>query len=471
MPYLVFDDNSIQRAVPVATDAADGFKIGRSLENSLRLCGDTSVSRSHCAILRSGDDFVLKDFSSNGTLVGDNLVSGDIAVIKEGDFVTIGNFLFTFRNSDSPPCTPTDTTTITLPSSTAPDAPADTAPKCELDSETMEDDELSFQDTAQLAPIQPPTTLEDGSPEFPEIEGFEIIRALGTGNHSTTYMAFQAKLKRTVALKVFNIDNDGPRPLELFLESMQAAGSLVHKNIVPFFDAGHVNNLYFVVMHYASHGSLRHKIEKGDPTPVKTAIEVGTIMADALSQLKDLRSFHANITPNNILFGENDEPMLADTGLPHWIATVFQPDRNVFRGDPTYMSPEQALDAETDWTCDQYSLGVVLFEMLTGAPPFTASSPDMLIRKHLKGKIRFPDKPKIPAPLKNTLAKMMSKTPDHRFHSWSDVAAAMRAKPKSPPSSMPRPPKTMRKTMPNLGKPKNTLSVLPKRKKPKLKLK
>ena len=467
MPYLVFDDNSARKAVPVAVNSDGSFKIGRSPDNDLKLLGDTSISRRHCAILRSGDVFVLKDFSSNGTLVGNDHVVDGSAAIREGALITVGHFTFTFHGSNTPPCELTDTTTISLPSlGPAPEAVPNSAPEPQS---KAQDDDLVFQDTAQLAPIYP-SNSEDDSMELPKIKGFELIRSLGAGNHSTTYLAFQAGLKRTVALKVFTVDNDGPRPKEFFLESVRAAASVTHKNIVPLFDAGHVGNLYFVVMHYSSGGSLRRRM-KGEPMTVKETVALGTAIAAAVSQLKDIRLIHANITPDNILFEKNDDPMLADVGLPHWVASVFQPDRKIFRGNPTYMPPEQALDAETDWTCDQYSLGVVLFEMLTGIPPFTASSPDLLIRKHLKEKLRFPDKPKIPTPLKNALAKMMSKNPSHRFTTWDDVAMAMRLKPESPSSGMDRSKKSMRKTISNLSKTKKNLTILPKKKKPVLKIK
>ena len=469
MPYLVFDDNSVQKAVPVAMSSDGNFNIGRSPDNDLKLLGDTSVSRRHCAILRSGDVFVLKDFSSNGTLVGNDHIVGGTAAIREGASITVGHFTFTFHGSDTPPCELTDTTSIPLPSpEPAPEPVPDNAPAPQP--EAQDDDDLVFQDTARLAPIHPPNS-EDDSMELPKIKGFELIRSLGAGNHSTTYLAFQAGLKRTVALKVFTVDNDGPRPKEFFLESVRAAASVTHKNIVPLFDAGHMDNLYFVVMHYGGGGSLRRKMDKGALMTVKETVALGTTIATALSQLKDIRLIHANITPDNILFEKNDDPMLADVGLPHWVASVFQPDRKIFRGNPTYMSPEQALDAETDWTCDQYSLGVVLFEILTGVPPFTASSPDLLIRKHLKEKLRFPDKPKIPPSLKNTLAKMMSKKPDHRFATWDDVIMAMRSKLESQSSGMDRSKKAMRKTISNLAKTKKNLAILPKKKKPVLKLK
>ena len=468
MPYLVFDDDFVKKAVPIAANSGGSFKIGRDLENDLKLHGDASVSREHCEIFQDGDVFVLKDFSSNGTLVGDDHVVGGTATIREGAYITVGRSTFTFHDSDTPPCELADTTTISLPPLEPVSEPTtDNAP--EIQSQIQEDDDLVFQDTAQLAPIHPPNS-EDESIELPEIKGFELIRTLGTGNHSTTYLAFQAGLKRTVALKVFKVDNDGPRPKEFFLESVRAAASVTHKNIVPLFDAGHVGSLYFVVMHYAGGGSLRRKMQEGGLMTVKDTVTLGTTIAAALSQLKDIRLIHANITPDNILFEKDGDAMLADAGLPHWIASVLQPDRNIFCGNPTYMPPEQALDAETDWTCDQYSLGVILFEMLTGIPPFTASSPDLLIRKHLKEKLHFPDKPKIPTPLKNTLAKMMSKNPNRRFATWDDVAMAMRFK-ESPPSGMDRSKKAMRKTIPNLAKTKKNLAIPPKRKKTVLKLK
>ncbi len=470
MPYLVFDDNATPKAIPIAAGSDGEFKIGRSLNNNLRLRGDTSISRLHCSILRHDDKFALKDTSSNGTLVGDNLVSGDMVEIRDGDSVAVGNFIFTFHASDSPPYPSTDTTTINLEPLIAPATEAMMIPSPMTTFETIEDDELVFQETAQLAPIQLPNSKDNELSKLPEITGFEIIRTLGTGTHSTTHLAFQAGLKRTVALKVFKVENDGPQPKKFFLENVQATGSLSHKSIVPFFDAGHVDNLYFIAMHYAVGGNLRHKLKKSGPIPPKTVVEVGTAIIEALSQLEDIRALHANITPNNILFSENNEPMLADTGLSHWVASVFQTERNVFQGNPAYMPPEQALDAGIDWTCDQYSLGAVLFEMLTGIQPFTAPSLDLLIRKHLKEKLHFPDKSKIPTPLKNTLAKMMAKSPDRRFASWDDVIAALSVKAKPHPPS-PRPKKGVAKAAPNRGKPKNNITLIPKKKKPAIKIK
>ena len=417
MAYLVYDNNGLQRSIPIMDDMVE-FYLGRSMDNDVRLREDSSVSRKHCMILKDSatGEYILRDLdSSNGTFLNDLCLQRQQCPMRDGDLVGVGDVQFTFYSQLENPYELVDTTTIYVQK-----AVPDISPPSEY----------PFKETTRLETTSPMPVFGAGDDEtFPVIEGFEFLRLLGGGSYSTTYLVFQSGLKRTVALKVFHTDVISESQQRLFLQQISNVGKLNHPNILGFIDTGITENSCYTAMPYAPQGTLSTLISKF-PDGIAEADAKGYILAicEAMRHASEFSLFHGDISPSNILFNENSVPVIADLGVAPWIANVFQSDRAYFFGSTQYMPPEQTLDQKLDWTADQYSIGAIYYELLTGAPPFAAPSVYALIEKHLREKIRFPSDRNISDKTKQIIIKLMAKTPEERFPSWQDVIDAIKTK-------------------------------------------
>jgi serine/threonine protein kinase len=417
MPYLVYDNNVSEKSIPIMDDIVE-FNIGRSMDNDVRLREDSSVSRKHCMIFKdpASSDYVLRDLgSSNGTFLNELCLQNQQCPMRDGDVVGVGDVHFTFYSHYENPYELVDTTTIYVQK-----AVPDLSPPSEY----------PFKDTTRLKPITPTTVVASEEDNFfPPVDGFEFIRLLGGGNYSTAYLVFQAGLKRTVALKTFHTDTITEPQQRLFLQQISNVGKLNHPNILGFIDAGITDSLCYVAMQYAPQGTLATLISQF-PQGIAEADAIGYILplAEAMMHASEFGLFHGDLSPSNILFNENSMPAISDLGLAPWIANVFQTDRRYFFGATQYMPPEQTLDQKLDWTSDQYAMGAMFYELLTGKPPFSAPSAYALIEKHLREKIRFPSSRQISDKTKQIVIKLMAKTPEERFPSWQAVVNAIKSK-------------------------------------------
>ena len=450
MAYLVYDNNGLQRSIPIADDVVE-FYLGRSMDNDVRLREDSSVSRKHCMILKdpASGEYILRDLdSSNGTFLNDLCLENQQCPMRDGDFVGVGDVRFIFYSQIENPYELVDTTTIYVQK-----AVPDISPP----------NEYPFKETTRLEPASPMPVPSVGDEEtFPVIEGFEFLRLLGGGNYSTAYLVFQKGLKRTVALKVFHTDAISESQRRLFLQQISNVGRLNHPSILGFIDAGVTERSCYVAMQYAPQGTLASLLSQF-PNGIAevNAKEYILAVSEAMLHASEFSLFHGNISPENILFNENSVPAIADFGLAPWIANIFQPDRNYFFGATQYMPPEQTLDQKLDWTADQYSIGAIYYELLTGAPPFSAPSAYALIEKHLREKIRFPSDRDISDRAKQVIVRLMAKTPEERFPSWQAVIDVIKAK--KPPSSQKKHQSLKKKGKPKIKKTGTNLKISAKR--------
>jgi protein kinase-like protein/FHA domain-containing protein len=466
MAFLIYENHSGAKAVPLDNDMPD-FNIGRSMDNHLRLREDSMISRHHCTIYQhqATGQYVLKDLgSSNGTYINEHCLLGNEAVIVDMDQLTVGNMIFVFLTAENVQYAITETATIMV-NSPAPDI-------------SSPDDAL-MTETARLdAIIPPPSELGrisgkfELAPEYPTVDGFEIMNTLGYGgsNNATTYLAYQTALKRSVAVKIFNTLPLSATQKDEFIGHVQVAGKLQHPNIISYIDAGITENNCFLSMQYAEAGNLTQKLSAGT-LEEKQATGYISKLVNAMIHSSNAKIVHYNITPNNILFSNSGELALSDFGLAEWEARAFQINRNYFFGSTKYMAPEQMLDTALDWTCDQYALGAVFYEMLVGQPAFDAPSIYALIEKHMREKIRFPTNLKLTEKTRNIICKMMEKTPAKRFKSWQAVAQALK-EPASPSSSSAKSRKNIplqRKGMANIVKKTAGIQIAVKKRKMMLK--
>lgn len=421
MAFLIFENHYGTKAVPLE-DEATGFNIGRSMDNHLRLREDSMISRHHCTIYRHQEtgQYVLRDLgSSNGTYLNEQCLAGEEAVITDMDQLAVGNMIFVFLLAENVQYAITETATIMVNSPTPDISPPD---------------QTWMTETARLDAIIPPPSevgrisgKYEPMPIFPQIEGFEIMNVIGQGgsNYATTYLAYQTALKRSAAVKVFDTTSLSHDQKEEFLNHVQAAGKLQHPNIISYIDAGCSDNNCFLSMQYAEDGNLTKRLAAGT-LDERLATEYITKLVEAMIYASNAGIVHYNITPNNILFSKNGELGLSDFGLAEWVAKSFQINRNYFFGSTKNMAPEQMLDQSLDWTCDQYALGTVFYEMLVGKPAFDAPSIYALIEKHMREKIRFPSNLSISKRTSDIICKMMGKTPAERFESWQALALVLK---------------------------------------------
>ena len=227
--------------------------------------------------------------------------------------------------------------------------------------------------------------------EFDNIGKFEIRRKIGSGASGDVYEAFDTGLKRLVALKIqFARLAADPQMREMFVSEASKAAHLEHPNIVKVFDSGQFHDRPYFVMEYLPERSLKRLLrEEGNLDPAQAlniSLQIARALTFAHAQIEGF--IHRDIKPDNILFDQHGIPKVTDFGIARGSAGSSQ---NVTIGygpvgTPEYMAPEQ-IDAKSRPESDWYSLGIVLYELLTGKPPFTGDNPIEIFQKHLKEEV------------------------------------------------------------------------------------
>jgi len=258
-----------------------------------------------------------------------------------------------------------------------------------------------------------------------QIPGYTIIKKINSGGMATVYLATQHSVGRTVALKVMKpaLDKD-PEFHQRFQREANIVGQLSQPNIIPIYDIGRHEELNYISMEFLPKGSLEEKIRTG--ITIEGAIKITLGIAAALEHAHSKGYVHRDIKPENILFREDDSAVLTDFGIARTIKSkVNMTQVGTIVGTPNYMSPEQAKGESSDGRADLYSLGVVLFEMLTGQKPFHADSSLALGIKHIHEQA-----PKLPIHLfflQSTLDKLLAKKPEQRFQTAKELITELQS--------------------------------------------
>jgi serine/threonine-protein kinase len=261
----------------------------------------------------------------------------------------------------------------------------------------------------------------------PQIPGYEIAEELGRGGMAIVYRARQVRLDRQVALKVlppqFTFD---PSFVERFEREARLAANLEHANIVPIYDMGQVEHLYYIAMQYVEGETLEAKLREGR-LPPDTALKLLRQIAAALDFAHSRGVIHRDIKPSNIMIRPDGTALLMDFGIARASAGANLTQATAQIGTPHYMAPEQCLSPQVDHRADLYSLGVVLFQMLTGEVPFAADNVTAILYRHQHdpppplAQFQVRASPAIEA----VVQRAMAKSPAERYASGAEMVEAL----------------------------------------------
>jgi serine/threonine protein kinase len=256
-----------------------------------------------------------------------------------------------------------------------------------------------------------------------KIPGYKIIRKIGSGGMADVYLATQTSFGRDVAIKILQPSTAGNKEFAArFIREAKIVARLSHPHIIPVYQAGKVDQYYFMSMDYLPGGDLAQWIKGGIPEDEILNI-IGDI-ADALHYAHQKGYMHRDIKPANIMFRENNSAVLTDFGIARLQDASDQlTQAGTIVGTPTYMSPEAIRGKEPDGRCDIYALGIVFYEMLMHKPPYKASDFTAIAVKHIQEPI--PTLPKAYAKYQAFLNKFIAKDPKDRFQSGREIIRAI----------------------------------------------
>ena len=264
------------------------------------------------------------------------------------------------------------------------------------------------------------------------LEGrYRIEREIGAGGMATVYLAEDQKHGRKVAVKVLRPELAAVVGAERFLAEIETTANLQHPHILPLFDSGEADGFLFYVMPYVEGDSLRDRLEKEHQLPVDEALEIAANVGSALQYAHEQGVVHRDVKPANILLSR-DQPLVADFGIALALSEAGDgriTETGLSLGTPHYMSPEQASgDRTLDKRSDVYALGSVLYEMLTGSPPYPGPTAQAVLGSILTAEPKPPTEHRkaIPPNVSDAILRSLEKLPADRFGSAAAFVAALK---------------------------------------------
>jgi serine/threonine-protein kinase len=260
---------------------------------------------------------------------------------------------------------------------------------------------------------------------------YRIVSELGRGAMGVVYRAEDPLLNRTVAIKCIILMDDPAVRADYearFFQEAKAAGGLNHPNLVTIHDVGREGDIAYMAMELLEGTDLRALIERG-PVPLPLALEIMAQAADGLAHAHEHGVVHRDIKPGNIMIVRGRVAKVMDFGIARVRASDVKTQTGAILGSPRYMSPEQVSGQPADRRSDIFSLGVVLYELATGEPPFTAPTVTQLMHLIATATPRAPSatNPAIPPMLDLIVARALQKQPAQRYQRGADLAADLRA--------------------------------------------
>lgn len=254
---------------------------------------------------------------------------------------------------------------------------------------------------------------------------YELLEIIGEGGMARVYKAHCRILDRIVAIKILKEEYSRDKSfVEKFKTEALSAARINHPNIVNIYDVGQEGDIYYIVMELVEGRTLKEIISDEAPLAVERAVDIAIMICDGVHHAHEKGIIHRDIKPHNILITDHGMVKVADFGIARAIsnATITYGNNNIV-GSVHYISPEQAKGETVNRTTDIYSIGCVLYEMLTGRAPFTADSAITVALKHIHDEVPSPRKinPDIPATLENIIMQAMQKNPRQRFASAQEM--------------------------------------------------
>jgi eukaryotic-like serine/threonine-protein kinase len=284
-------------------------------------------------------------------------------------------------------------------------------------------------------PGVPGRTMATGAVEVARVRNaladrYRIERVLGEGGMATVYLAEDLKHRRKVAVKVMRPELAATLGADRFLREIEIAAQLSHPHILPVHDSGETAGILYYVMPYVEGESLRDRVHREGQLPVDEALRLAREVAEALGYAHKRGIIHRDIKPANIMLGEG-HALVADFGIARATdggQALTQTGLSV--GTPQYMSPEQATgERDIDARADVYAIGAVLYEMLSGQPPYSGPTPQAVLARSLTEEVvPLPTvRPGVPAPVAAVVAKAMARRTADRYASGGELEQALAA--------------------------------------------
>lgn len=260
---------------------------------------------------------------------------------------------------------------------------------------------------------------------------YDVLAEIGRGAMGVVYRAFDPLLDRTVAIKTINmaLDQDELEFYEKrFMIEARAAGGLNHPNIVTIHDIGRCGELAYMAMEYLDGRELKDLINRGELT-LDRALELAAQIADGLAYAHERGVIHRDVKPGNIMMLADGRVKITDFGIARMHGTDVRTQTGLLLGSPRYLSPEQVLGRTPDARVDLFSLGVILYEMMTGRSPFSGSDVQSVMYQVIHHTPSAPGvlNPALPAMVDLIVTKALAKSPEARYQRASGMAADLRA--------------------------------------------
>lgn len=258
---------------------------------------------------------------------------------------------------------------------------------------------------------------------------YKIKDMIGGGGMANVYLAHDMILDRDVAVKMLRLDfaNDDEF-IRRFHREAQSATSLAHPNIVSIYDVGEEDGLYYIVMEYVDGQTLKQYIQQHAPVPVEEALNIMQQLTSAISNAHHNHIVHRDIKPHNILIDSSGTVKITDFGIAMALSATSITQTNSVLGSVHYLSPEQARGGMANKKSDIYSIGIVMFELLTGRLPFSGESAVSIALKHLQSETPSLKRwnPQIPQSVENIVLKATAKDPFHRYDNVDEMEDDLR---------------------------------------------
>ncbi|MBS4203832.1 Stk1 family PASTA domain-containing Ser/Thr kinase [Lederbergia citrea] len=253
---------------------------------------------------------------------------------------------------------------------------------------------------------------------------YKVIEMIGGGGMANVYLARDIILDRDVAVKILRLDFvNEDEFIRRFQREAQSATSLTHENIVSIYDVGEEKDIYYIVMEYVDGMTLKQYIQHYHPVPLEKTLDIMKQLTSAVAHAHENHIVHRDIKPQNILIDHHGHVMITDFGIAMALSATSITQTNAVLGSVHYLSPEQARGGMATKKSDIYSIGIVMFELLTGRLPFSGESAVSIALKHLQSETPSPTRwnPDIPQSVENIVLKATAKDPFVRYESAEEM--------------------------------------------------